>query len=275
MNFPALSTGRPRPASPGTRHGFVDWRMAVVCALALVTVLALIMGNQTRITMPSATGPASEGATNAPAPEASLAPASPFDEDDPFERAEQLALEGTELMNAGQMAAAVEKFQAGLKLAPDSPDTFYNMGFALSRLGRSEEAMAAYREAIELVPDYSEAHNNLGNLLMSAGRLDEAVRHFNLALEADPEQASAQNNLGTALSRMGRVNEATIHFMKAAQLQPGYIEAQFNLASAYFQQGRIDESLMQLQKVLSMQPNFEPALRLMARVRQRQALQQR
>ena len=44
-----------------------------------------------------------------------------------------------------------------LKLKPDYPEAYLNMGNALRELGSLAEAIAAYRRAIELRPTYAEA----------------------------------------------------------------------------------------------------------------------
>lgn len=62
--------------------------------------------------------------------------------------------------------------------------------------GKPNEAMKAYREAIRLRPDYPEAFNNLGAAQAEAGKYTEAIESFRQAIDLKPELAIAHYNLG-------------------------------------------------------------------------------
>ena len=62
-----------------------------------------------------------------------------------------------------------------------------------------EEAIGALREAIRLNPNLPEAWCNLGIVLGRSGRLDEAIIHLREATRLKPDYAEARNNLELAL----------------------------------------------------------------------------
>jgi len=189
------------------------------------------------------------------------------------DKALNLFTRGTELLEQRKLTEAIEKFEASLRLDPESEDTHYNLAFALAKLGRTEDAIREYKEALRILPDYAEAHNNLGNLFKNQGKLDEAIQHFNAALKIIPDHPSARNNLGVALAQQGKIHEATLHFAKAIELQPDYVDAHYNLGSAYVSQGRLDEAVTEFTAALRIQPNFQPAGQALMKVQQTRALQ--
>ncbi|GMR23222.1 MAG: hypothetical protein BMS9Abin37_1632 [Acidobacteriota bacterium] len=84
--------------------------------------------------------------------------------------------EGVRLYNAGELSAAMERFQRVLDLHPDHADTrsfiaraiervrseavdLYKRAYIYEGLGRSREALALYQESLALLPDPSEEYH--------------------------------------------------------------------------------------------------------------------
>ena len=130
----------------------------------------------------------------------------------------------------GQLNDAVAEYRASLRLNPDSAPTHYNLGFALSALGKRDEAVAQFEDAVRLDPDYAQAHNNLGALLQLQGKAGEALAHYQRAVALRPDNADAQANLGQSLSVHGRMNEAVDHLRAALTLKPDHAQALAALA---------------------------------------------
>ena len=178
---------------------------------------------------------------------------------------------GNELLAQDKPEEALQAFSEALKLNPADEDVHYDLGVALTRLGKIDEAIVQYQEALNLFPQYMEAHNNLGNLLMRSGRTQEAIQQFESALQISPDYASAHNNLGTALQRTGRSNDAIIHFQRAAQINPDYWQAHFNVGTSCMEAGRFAEARTELMAVLRLKPDFQPAKGALAEVETRLA----
>ncbi len=75
---------------------------------------------------------------------------------------------------------------------PEFPQADYNLGNALSSLGRMGDAAAHYEAALRMNPNYAEAHYALGNALLGLGRREEARWHFNAAFLIDPNLTEAR-----------------------------------------------------------------------------------
>jgi len=71
---------------------------------------------------------------------------------------------GSELLEDGRPAAAVEEFRAALPLVPDSADLHNNLGIALASQGSIAEAVDHLEEALRLQPDFADARQNLARV---------------------------------------------------------------------------------------------------------------
>lgn len=93
---------------------------------------------------------------------------------------------------------------------------------------RSLFVAAYFREALRLRPNDPKAYNNLGIALATQG---EAIDDFRAAIRLDPEYANAEFNLGAALANSGRLQEAMTHLSTAVRLQPDDRRARQSLES--------------------------------------------
>lgn len=117
--------------------------------------------------------------------------------------------------------------------------TQYNLGNELVAAGRIDEAMERYGTAIRLHEDNAVAHHNLGALLAEQGELDEARAHYRRALEIVPDYTQARLNLalthldlGLAHEARGDLPGAIESFERALEYDPGLVEAREQLHRA-------------------------------------------
>ena len=156
--------------------------------------------------------------------------------------AHALHLRGALAHAGGRHQDAVDLIERALA-REEQPDFHYNIGLALSALGRRREAADHWARAVALNPDHAAARLNLGNALREDGRVDEAIAQHRAAAQLWPQAAPAHNGLGLSLARAGRHDEAIAHYDRAIRLQPGFVEPCLNLALAFRALGRIDQAL--------------------------------
>jgi predicted O-linked N-acetylglucosamine transferase (SPINDLY family) len=89
-----------------------------------------------------------------------------------------------------QTADAVKLLSRAVRKRPASEEAQYNLGQALTRMGRFEEAAEALQKAVALV-SMPQAHEKLGDCLRHLGRLPEAIVHYARAVELAGEGANA------------------------------------------------------------------------------------
>ena len=90
--------------------------------------------------------------------------------------------------NSGQNDKALETTQRTLKLAPDDPSLYCNLGldyYYSDSPDKYEKAIVALKKALELKPGYGDAYFQLGLCYWKLGQLEEASRISEILLEMD------------------------------------------------------------------------------------------
>ena len=149
--------------------------------------------------------------------------------------------EGSDLLQAGNAAEALLRFQAALNIDPLNATLSLYTGAALHALGRYEGAVDSYQHAIDITPGMGELHNNLGNTLIELGRFAQAADSFSNATELLPASPVPLTARATALQALGKVTEAEADCRKALVLDPAFAAAHWNLALNLLLQGRFEE----------------------------------
>jgi len=154
---------------------------------------------------------------------------------------QQLFREGSELLQAGNSAAALVRFQSAVNIDPANATLHLYTGAALHDLERYEEAVASYRQALAVAPEMGEGHNNLGNSLMALGRFAQAADSFTRASELLASSPVPLTARATALQALGEIAEAETDCRRALSLDPSFAAAHWNLALNLLLQGRYAE----------------------------------
>jgi tetratricopeptide (TPR) repeat protein len=145
---------------------------------------------------------------------------------------------GKALEATGKDAEAIAEFDKAIKIAPEKAAVYADKGLALFHEGKYEDAAASYRQAIEHHKDFSEAQNGLGASLLHLGKNEEAIAAFRAAIASNPKNADALGNLGTALLSEKKADEALPFLRKAHALRPDSPDVLENYAVALDQAGQ-------------------------------------
>lgn len=94
----------------------------------------------------------------------------------------------------GDLQEAMDHFQAAAQSAPDSPDGWINLGYALAQQRRPAEAARAYDRALALVPDHAHARLNRAMARLAQGNWAEGWEDYEARWPATgyPRPAFAQ-----------------------------------------------------------------------------------
>ena len=153
--------------------------------------------------------------------------------------AEKIRLElklAEELVSQGNKAESMSVLHTITNTDAFDPQTFYNTGNALARLGDNDGAIDAYRKAIEQRKGgYSRALNNLGVVFLRVGRWDESHQALSSAVKLENfRYPEASYNLGRLYAARGQTDLAVREWKRVLALDPkhaGAIEALAHLAS--------------------------------------------
>ncbi len=165
-----------------------------------------------------------------------------------------LALDGQQ-----KFAEAVLSYKNALKLQPNTPDLWFNLGIAQTHTQQLDDAAGSYQKAIQLKPDFFEAYGNLGTVLQAQGKLIAAIESYKKGLKINPQDARAYFNLGTALRDNGALADAINSYQKAIALFPNYTDAHNNLGETWRDSGDMQAAVSSYQAALSLNPNHAQA----------------
>lgn len=146
---------------------------------------------------------------------------------------------------------AAQAFQAGLKLAPNSPRLNYLLGLSLYTAGNLEDSVAPLRRTVELQPKEERAHLLLAAALAGLGQDKEAFDEWQAALRIDPTSTMALDGIAKILLAAGD-NETVIAQLSSVPLDENLT---LDLALAYGRAGRLDEAARVLNQGLKTYPN--------------------
>jgi len=96
---------------------------------------------------------------------------------------------GSQLLEAGDFAAATVSLERARGLEPDKTSIREALGRAYFRSGRFEQAGHEFAAVVEQAPVNDYAHFCLGKALAKTGRRTDARRHATLAASMRPDRA--------------------------------------------------------------------------------------
>ena len=115
---------------------------------------------------------------------------------------------------------AAEQYTIFLKLRPDNPGAWNNLGLCYKGLLRFEDAVWAFRKAIEYDPVLFPAYINLGDALRKLGNFNDAVASYEKArsLTSGPQQIFACDKLAQTYYLQKDYSRALIILTEAIKL---------------------------------------------------------
>ena len=129
--------------------------------------------------------------------------------------------------------AAIDDFNAALRLSPEEAMIYNNRGNVLLELRHYAEAAKDFGQAIALSPAYGQAYNNRGNARFLLGDSAGAIADYTRAVTLMPANAVPFNGRGKAQLALKRPAAAIRDFSRAIVLSNRYSQALANRAEAF------------------------------------------
>jgi Tfp pilus assembly protein PilF len=123
----------------------------------------------------------------------------------------------------GDFASAIKEYTEVVRLRPDLPEAYNNLGVAQKRKGELDHAAASFNRALALKPDHSAALSNRGWVFAEQNKWPEALRDFEQALKIDPADDGALYGLSQALREMKDYAGAQKALAKLVSRSPNFV----------------------------------------------------
>ena len=135
------------------------------------------------------------------------------------DRARQLNAEAIKMIEQDDIKGAESLLRDALEADVTYGPAHNNLGKIYYHHAKHYLAAWEFRYAIKLMPQHPEPYNNLGMVFEAAGRLDEAVKHYEEAYEIDSDNPVIRGNLTRARVRRGDSDEQVRDLLWAVLLQ--------------------------------------------------------
>jgi len=176
-------------------------------------------------------------------------------------------------------AGALEDYNAAIRVKPTLTAAYYNRANLRRDRGDADGALEDFSTVIRLRPEHAFARNNRGNLRKARGDLDGALEDYNVAIATNPELAPAYNNRGAIRHQRQDVAGALADYSAALRLDPKALDARHNRGVLRRSQGDLAGAVADFAKLLGLAPPNWPhrarVTRLLARTRKALAAQGR
>lgn len=134
------------------------------------------------------------------------------------------------------MARYNELMEEVIRLTPNDPTLFYNLGVSAGELGENEKAVEYYKKAIELKPDFTEAYINTAfQILKPEGAIIEEMNNLGMSA-ADEKRYDELKEKRTQLYK-----DSLPYLEKAVELSPDNANLVRTLMNIYSQVGMDDK----------------------------------
>jgi Flp pilus assembly protein TadD len=173
----------------------------------------------------------------------------------PVALAEELVARGCAFVEKGIWDEAEREFRKALKMAPEYPEAYNNLGLSLLYDGRPSEACEALQEAVRLLPGWHAAEANLALAYQQLDRNEEAANYYRISLTHNPQQAQVRLSMGDALNAAGRTDDALSAYNAALEKLPNYGLAYSRIGMLQARRGKINEAENALLRAVQLDPS--------------------
>jgi len=155
---------------------------------------------------------------------------------------------------------AKEIFEEAIRLDPDDPDLWANLGPVYKILGDIDESIECYKKALDLNREHVVSWNNLGAAYSSKNMTTEAIRCYENAMKINPLDKIAIYNLAEALTKIGKFNKSLAMYNKAIEIDNNFSHAWFGKGTCLRQAGNEIDSQKCIDRALQIDPTFRNKL---------------
>jgi len=164
---------------------------------------------------------------------------------------------GAAYLANGDSVHARENFERSVRIRPNAT-SFTNLGTIDYSERNFDRAARQYEQAVRLSPQRPAYWRNLGDAYVKLGRRDDAKSSYEKAVAAgrealtvNPADAAVLSELAINEAKLGRRQDAVGHAMAAVTINPRGAEPAYNLAVVYALNGDASQAMARLQDAIA------------------------
>ncbi len=216
-------------------------------------------------------------------------PLSKFAHEDFFNSSEGLYLRGMAYLMTENYNNAAQNFEESVRLNPNNPYAYSQLGSIYNKQLKYEMAIAAYRKALSMNsndyqasfglgmahlrlkqhkqavsalirctstnPKFPDAFYNLGLAYQNLEQWENAAKAYQQFIQINPGPAwTGYNQLGSVYINMERYDLAITAFQEVTKSNPSDLKATYNLAYSYDMSGQYDQAVPLYRKLIELNP---------------------
>jgi len=168
--------------------------------------------------------------------------------------AEVRRLLGWAQLQRGELAAAIEQFEAAIAEEPRDSASVFGLAQAYRRRRMFEEAAQSLDKVAELDAKFPTLQLERGRLAEARGDMEGAIAGYEAAIAETPDDIALMSRLGAALVLTGRLEEAEKLLREVLKVQPYSAEGEHYLGRIELERGEIEASRQRFARAARLDP---------------------
>lgn len=152
----------------------------------------------------------------------------------------------------GVASLALELYERALKLSPEEPEIYQNLGLLAWRLELYDVAEKFFRIFTRMMPEAIEGPNNLACVLRDKGQMEDAIEVLRAAIYSNQNSSLLWNSLGTVMMEQTDFTNALLFYQQALDLDPDLARAYHNMGYCKATEGDHASALEFIEKALAL-----------------------
>ncbi len=193
---------------------------------------------------------------------------------DPKDRVQVYELVSDALTDSqhGRYAESIAKLKQAEKTEKDSIPIQYLLALNFYRQKDFPAAIEEFQAVLKLSPAYTLANYYLGLSYAETGNWEQAITSLERTLELDSTNFSAAFNMGAAYLKQGQIDKAEAAFQQSVKINPNYAQGYEALGEIFLYQGKLDEAIASLRTALEIEPGYTKARQALVKALQAKGL---
>src|ERR1700731_1901044 len=172
--------------------------------------------------------------------------------------AEGYRRQAIELSRQKSWDEAIVFYRKALELAPNDPDTHYNLALTLKYKGDAKPAIDEFETALRLKPNWPEARYGLGATYYDLHDQQAALKELHTAVKLNQANAPVHRLLARIYAEQSDFLAGEAELRRALAIKPS-AELHFELGLAEGQLGNLEAAAAQFRSAIGMNSAYAPA----------------